>query len=136
MATERFVFEFEFDPRFRRLLALLGIRPSNSEVVLTDSTFSARFGRLRARTPVSNLKDVRITRDYRWFKAIGPRGSAADRGATFGTNTRAGVCVCFHQPITALPGNRQGHPALTVTVADPERLAAAIQRRIDGRPGG
>lgn len=134
MATERFV--FDFDPRFRRLLALLGIRPSNSEVVLTDSTFSARFGRFRARTPVANLKDVRITRDYRWFKAIGPRGSAADRGVTFGTNTRAGVCVCFHEPITALLGNLQRHPGLTVTVADAEGLAAAIQRRIDDRPGG
>jgi len=133
MATERFV--FDFDPRFRRLLAVLGIRPSNSEVVLTDSTFTARFGRFRAHTPVANLKDVRITRDYRWFKAIGPRGSAADRGATFGTNSRAGVCVCFHEPISALSGNRQRHPGLTVTVADPEGLASAIERRIDAHPG-
>jgi len=128
MPEERF--PFAFDPRFQRLLGLLGIRPSNSEVVLTDTAFTARFGRFRAHTPVTNLKDVQITHDYRWFKAIGPRGSAADRGASFGSNTRAGVCVCFHEPITALMGRWQRHPALTVTVADPGGLAAAIRRRI------
>jgi hypothetical protein len=133
MSEERF--PFAFDPRFQRLLALLGIRPSNSEVVLTDTTFAARFGRFRTRTPVGNLKDVRITHDYRWFKAIGPRASAADRGATFGSNTRAGVCVCFHEPITAVLGRWQRHPALTVTVADPGGLAAAIRRRIDASGG-
>lgn len=130
MGEERF--PFDFDPRFRRLLAVLGIRPSNSEVVLTDTTFAARFGRFRARTTVDNLKDVRITRDYRWIKAIGPRGSAADRGATFGTNVRAGVCVCFHEPIAALFGDLFRHPGLTVTVADPEGLATAVEQRIDG----
>jgi hypothetical protein len=129
MSEERF--PFAFDPRFQRLLALFGVRPSNSEVVLTDTTFTARFGRLRARTPVGNLKDVRITHDYRWYKAIGPRASVADRGATFGSNTRAGVCVCFHEPVPALLGKWQRHPALTVTVADPGGLAAAIRRRID-----
>lgn len=124
-------FPFAFEPRFERFLALLGIRPANSEVVLTDTEFTARFGRFRARTPVENLKDVQVTHDYRWFKAIGPRGSAADRGATFGTNTRAGVCVCFHEPIAALFGKWQRHPALTVTVADPGALVTAIRQRID-----
>jgi hypothetical protein len=129
MSEERF--PFAFDPRFQRLLALLGITPSNSEVVLTDTTFAARFGPFRTRTPVGNLEDVRVTHDYRWFKAIGPRASLADRGATFGSNTRAGVCVCFHEPITAVLGRWQRHPALTVTVADPGGLAAAIRRRIE-----
>lgn len=135
MPEERF--PFAFDPRFQRFLSLLGIRPSNSEVVLTDTAFTARFGRFRAHTPVDNLKDVQVTHDYRWIKAIGPRGSAADRGATFGSSTRAGVCVCFHEPITALVGRWQRHPALTVTVADPGGLAAAIRRRIgaSGRDG-
>jgi len=129
MSEQRF--PFAFDPRFERLLALLGIRPSNSEVVLTDTTFLARFGRFRARTPVENLKDVKVTHDYRWFKAIGPRGSAADRGATFGSNTRAGVCVCFHEPVAALFGKWQRNTALTVTVADPGALVTAIRQRIE-----
>jgi hypothetical protein len=128
MSTHRF--PFAFDPRFRPLLATLGIREDDSEVVLDDDLFVARFGRWEARTSIANLEDVGITRDYRWYRAIGPRGSFADRGASFGSNTRAGVCVRFHTPIPVLFGQRILHPGLTVTVADPEALAAEIDRRI------
>lgn len=128
MPTERFA--FAFDRRFARPLALLGIRPDTAEVVLTDTELTARFGRLRLTTPWSNVRDVEVTRGYRWFKAIGPRASLADRGATFGTNADAGACVCFHTPVPALAGERLPHPGLTVTVADPEGLAAAIRRRL------
>ena len=130
MTEQRFA--FAFDPRFRRLLAVLGVRPSTSWVAIDDDRFEARFGHWRVRTPASNLADVTITRDYRALKAIGPRGSLADRGATFGSSTLAGVCVCFHEPVTALAGRLQRHPALTVTVEDPEGLAAAVRARIDG----
>ncbi len=128
MSVERF--PFAFDRRYVQLLAVIGVRESNSLVTLDDDTFDAQFGRWRLTTPVSNLADVRITRNYRWFKAIGVRGSMADGGATFGTNTRAGVCVCFEEPVPALFRNRLGHPALTVTVEDPEGLADAIRRRL------
>jgi hypothetical protein len=129
MSTERF--PFDFDPRARALLRLLGVREDNAMVSISDDDFVATFGRWRLATPTSNLKDVRITRDYHWVKAIGPRGSFADGGATFGTNTRAGVCVCFHEPVGALFGPRlMRHPGLTVTVADVDGLAAAVRRRI------
>lgn len=128
VTTERY--GFAFDRRFVPMLAAIGVRPSNSEVVLDDDTFRASFGRLRVVTPVANLEDVRITGDYRWYRAIGARWSFTDHGATFGTNTRAGVCVCFHEPVPALFGRRFRHPGLTVTVDDPEGLADAIRRRI------
>lgn len=127
------VFAFEFDPRFRGLLALLGVRPATSRVVIGDEVFDARLGPWRLTTPVANLVDARITRDYHWFRAIGPRGSAADRGCTFGTNARAGVCVCFDEPVPGLlPTDVLRHPALTVTVADPEGLAAAVRAHAHG----
>lgn len=126
-------FAFDFDPRFKVLLGLLGIRPGNSEVVLDDTHFDARFGPWHLRTPITNLKDVQVSRGYRWFKAIGPRGSAADQGCTFGSNAVAGTCVCFHEPVPALlPGDRLPHPGLTVTVADVEGLAEAVRARLDG----
>lgn len=128
MSTERFA--FAFDRRFARPLALLGIRPDTTEVALTDTHFTARFGRFRVTTPWANVRDVRVTRGYRWFRAIGPRASLADRGVTFGTNATAGTCVCFHTPVPALAGERLPHPGLTVTVTDPEGLAAAIERRL------
>jgi len=128
-------FSFAFDPRFRPLLAMLGIRPGNSEVVVDDERFLARFGRWEARTSLTNLAEVSIARDYRWYRAIGPRASVADRGVSFGSNAQAGVCVRFHTPIPVLFGQRVRHPGLTVTVADPEALAAELERRItEARP--
>jgi len=133
VSTQRF--PFAFDPRFRPLLAALGIRPGNSEVVVDDERFLARFGRWEARTSLANLAEVSTSGDYRWYRAIGPRGSLADRGASFGSNARAGVCVRFHTPIPVLLGKRVLHPGLTVTVADPEALATELRHRIaDHRP--
>lgn len=128
MTEERF--PFAFDRPFVPLLALLGVRPSRAEVVLDDTHLTARFGPFRLRTPLTNLRSVEVTGSYRWWRAIGPRGSFADRGATFGTTTRAGTCICFHEPVPALFGDRMRHPALTVTVTEPETLAAAIRRRV------
>jgi hypothetical protein len=132
--TERYA--FAFDRRFARPLALLGIRPATAEVALTDTGLTVRFGRWRLTTPWSNVRDVQVTRHYRWFKAIGPRASRADRGVTFGTNADAGTCVRFHEPVPALAGRRLAHPGLTVTVADTEGLAAAIRRRLPTGPDG
>lgn len=122
-------FAFAFDPKYRLPLLGLGILPGNSVVTIDDDVFDARFGPFRLRTPVANLKDVQITRDYRWYRAIGPRFSGADHGVTFGTNTRGGVCVCFHDPVPALLWAR--HPGLTVTVADLEGLADAVRQRLE-----
>lgn len=126
-------FEFAFDPRFRPLLRVLGVRPGNCRVVLDDEAFDVRFGPWYLRTPVSNLRDVQVTRGYRWFKAIGPRGSAVDGGCTFGTNAEAGVCVCFHEPVPALlPTDALRHPGLTVTVDDVDGLVQAVRERLAG----
>jgi hypothetical protein len=126
-------FPFEFDRRFVVPLRLLGVTKGNSGVVLDDAALDVRFGPWRLRTPVGNLRDVQITRDYRWFKAIGPRGSMTDHGVTFGTNARAGVCVCFHEPVGALLGPQlMRHPGMTVTVRDVDGFAAAVRRRIEG----
>ncbi len=73
-------FAFDFDPRFRGLLRVLGIRPESAVVTVDDEVFDACFGPWRLTTPVTNLCDVQVTRDYQWFRAIGPRGSAADGG--------------------------------------------------------
>jgi hypothetical protein len=128
MTVERF--GFAFDRPFEPLLALLGVRRSRAEVVLDDTHLRARFGPFRLETPLTNVRSVQVTRGYRWWRAIGPRGSAADHGVTFGTTTRAGTCVCFHEPVPALFGQRMLHPGLTVTVADPDGLADAIRRRV------
>jgi hypothetical protein len=77
------------------------------------------------------VRDVCFTGPYHWYKAIGPRGSLVDRGLTFGTTTRGGVCVLLHEPVAglALVGSLR-HPGITLTLAEPERFAASLRQRV------
>ena len=129
---ERERFEMQWEPRFRPFLFSLGVTPGTAFVVLTaHDRFLARFGPWRVLTPLANISEVSVSGPYQWFKAIGPRFSLADRGATFGTGADSGVCVLFHEPVPALsPIGMLTHPGLTVTVAEPDALVAAMRARI------
>lgn len=121
------LFKFKVDKRYLPLLLLCGLRQSKHGVTLTDTSFIARFGFLKLETPLSNIDGAHVTRDYRWWTAIGPRLSYVDDGLTFGTNRAAGVCVHFHDKVPS-PMKRRGHSALTVTVEDVDGLTSALQR--------
>lgn len=130
-------FDFAFDDRFRPLLRTFSVGPDTAEVRLTDDDrFVASFGRLRISTPLSNVAGTRITGPYRWYRAIGARSSLADRGATFGSSTGRGLCVCFHEPVRGLFGSVVRHPGLTVTVRDCEGLQRALEARIAAGAAG
>ena len=119
-------FPLDIDSRWGRFLKVFGVGPDDGVVIdPANDMFTARFGRLRLETPLSNVDGAHITRDYRWYTAIGARLSFADDGLTFGSNTRAGVCVHFHERVPKVLGFKD-HSALTVTVADPEGLVAAL----------
>jgi hypothetical protein len=121
---------FDFDPRFQPLLKLLGVRPGSAYVEVTDGRLQARFGPWSLETGRENIRCASLAGPYRWFKAIGARVSMADRGITFGTNTRRGVCIEFRRPVRAFdPLGLVRHPNLTVTVADPDGLVAALDPR-------
>jgi hypothetical protein len=123
-------FEFAFEPRYRRLLRVVGVTPDTTLVTVTDDEFRVRFGGWKLVTPLANCTGTCLTDGYRWYKAIGARGSFADKGVTFGTTTDRGVCVRFDEPVPALvPGNLLKHPGATVTVEDCEGLQAALDRR-------
>jgi hypothetical protein len=77
-------------------------------------------------TPLTNIDDAHVTRNYRWWTAAGARRSLVDDGLTFGTNRRAGVCVHFRAPVPS-PLRRKGHSAITVTVADVDRLVDRLR---------
>jgi hypothetical protein len=120
-------FSFAFDPRFEPLLFLLGATPRTAWVEVTDERFEACFGLWTCATDRANVKAVTRTGPYQWFRVIGTRVSLADRGLTFGTNTQAGLCVRFHAPVGGVdPLGLVRHPALTVTVAQVDRLAEAL----------
>jgi hypothetical protein len=121
-------FSFAFEPRFEPLLFAIGVTPRTAWVDVDDERIDARFGPWTCTTPRSNVREVCLTGPYRWYTAIGARLSLADRGLTFGTTPRGGVCMLFREPVTGLdPFGAWRHPGLTVTVADAEGLAACLR---------
>jgi hypothetical protein len=118
-------FEFDFDKRFSPLLVLLGAIPSNSRVELRDDRVAVRLGPWRLSISTANIAHLDVTGPYRWYRAIGLRVSLSDRGLTFGTNTRRGLCIELVRPIRSFLSMH--HPAVTVTVREPEMLKAAIE---------
>lgn len=83
---------------------------------------------------MSNVSGTELTGDYGWLRTAGPAHlSVADRGVTFATTSRRGLCVSFHEPVRGIdPTGTIRHPGATVTVADPEALASALR---DAPPG-
>ena len=119
-------FRYAVDPRLVVFWGPFALRPHADGVRLTDDgRFLATFGWVRVETPVANVAGAHVTDGYRWWTAAGARLSFADDGLTFGTNAKRGVCVHFREKVPSRL-RRAGHSALTVTVADPEALVAAL----------
>jgi hypothetical protein len=130
-------FGYAIDRRYLPVLLPFLLRPARDGVELTDEgSLVATFGLFKVSTPLSNITGAHITRNYRWWTAVGVRMSRADDGLTFGTNHDGGVCIHFGERVPSAL-RRSGHSALTVTVADLEGLTAALggdDRDASGRP--
>jgi hypothetical protein len=119
-------FGYAIDKRYLPVLLPFLLRPAKDGVELTDEgMFVATFGFFKIKTPLSNITGAHITRNYRWWTAVGVRMSRVDDGLTFGTNHDAGVCIHFGERVPS-PLRRSGHSALTVTVTDLEGLTTAL----------
>lgn len=119
-------FPYSFDRRFAAMWWPLGARPGRDGVTITDDgLLVASYGRKRLETPLTNVDGAHVTRDYRWWTAVGIRLSFADDGLTFGTNSAAGVCIHFRAKVPAVVG-RKDHSALTATVDDLNGLVEAL----------
>jgi hypothetical protein len=128
-------FGYAIDKRYLPVLLPFFLRPARDGITLTDGgKFVATFGFVKIETSVSNISGAHITRNYRWWTAIGVRMSRVDDGLTFGTNHDAGVCVHFAEKVPS-PLRRGGHSALTVTVADLEALTTALRGAEDESAG-
>lgn len=120
-------FPYRFDKRFAPMWLSAGAFPGRDGVTITDDgRFVATYGLLRVDTPLENISESHVAGPYRWWTAVGPRLSFADDGLTFGTNATSGLCIHFRDKIRRVIGFSD-HSALTVTVADPHALAAALQ---------
>lgn len=125
-------FEFAFDPSYRRAGLLFGITPRTTGVTVDGDRLDARFGPWHLHTPLGNITAVHLTGPYGFVKTAGPAHlSAADRGLTFATNGRRGLCISFREPVRGIePTGRLRHPALTVTVADCTALMQTLNKTI------
>ncbi len=121
-------FEFAFDPEYRAAALAFGVTPGRTGVDLEDGRLVARYGFWRLETEVSNIEGTEVSGPYRLLTTIGPAHlSLADRGLTFASNRRRGLCMRFKEPVPGLePTGRLRHPGLTVTVADVDGLARAL----------
>ncbi len=85
---------YAIDKRYLPVLLPFVLRPSRDGVTLTDDgRLAATFGFFKIATPLLNVTDAHITRNYRWWTSCGVRMSRVDDGLTFGTNHDGGVCI-------------------------------------------
>ncbi len=128
-------FPLAIDPSMRRWSRLFLIHPETCALIVDDERAVVVFGRWRLAVQLANIADVAVTGPYTWWKVAGPpRISFADRGATFATTAAAGICLELFEPVPAInPLPLLRHPGLTVTVADPERVAEFLRARIAER---
>lgn len=127
--AETETFPFRFDRRYRTLALPFGVTPRRSWVRVGEGLFHARFGPWAVRTPVANLGSTEVTGPYGVVWTGGPaRLSFTDLGLTFATNPDTGLCIRFLRPVKGIdPTGLVRHPGLTVTVADVDGLARAIE---------
>jgi len=121
-------FSFAFDSRYVLPARLAGVQPDRAFVEVTDDVVRARFGPWTVETERSNVASAVVSGPYSVPKTIGPAHlSFRDRGLTFATNSRAGVCLSFREPVRGMdPFGLLRHPGLTVTVEDPQGLAQLL----------
>ena len=120
-------FGFRFDPLYRAQLAALGVTRHTAWIDADDDELYVRFGPWSLRTPRHNISETQRSGPYKWYRAIGPHLSFADRGVTFGTSTVEGLCVLFFEPVSGLaPFGLLRHPGLTVTPDDVAGLEQAL----------
>lgn len=127
-------FSFDFSSPLALPLLLVGVGPRSSAVQVGDGHLDARFGPWRLRVPFEQISGVHVTGPYNPLLSLGLRISLRDRGLTFGTSPRHGVCVSFREPVrSVVPGLLVRHPAVTLTVTDPDGLAAELVRQVRGQ---
>jgi hypothetical protein len=121
-------FPFLFSPGYRLAALLFGVTPGNSVVEVDDGRLRARFGRWTVDTALDNVVATKVSGPYGRLRTIGPAHlSLADKGLTFASNRRRGLCIEFREPVPGLePTGRLRHPGLTLTVADVDGLARAL----------
>ena len=126
-------YPFAFSPAYRLPALALAITPRTAWVEDDEPGAPApelrvRFGPWRLRTPIENITGVPRSGGFAYLKTVGPPHlSFTDKGVTFATNGDAAVWLELRSPVKGIvPTGRIVHPGVTLTVADPDALAAEV----------
>ncbi|HEX8761710.1 MAG TPA: hypothetical protein VF734_17455 [Pseudonocardiaceae bacterium] len=121
-------FSFLFTAPYRLAGLPFGITPATAAVQVGDGELAIRFGPWKVRTALTNVAATTVTGPFGFLKTAGPAHlSFADRGLTMATNGARGLCITFREPVRGIePTGVLRHPAVTVTVADCQGLAAVL----------
>jgi hypothetical protein len=119
-------FAFRFHGLWQLGVLPFGVTPRRAYVDLDDAGVHARFGPWRMDVPLTNIARWAIRGPYRWWRAVGVRQTLGVWDVSFGSSAKDGVYLEFVRPERWAVGR---HPALTVTVADPEAFTAALRER-------
>lgn len=122
------VFDFAFARSYAVAARPFGITRSRSSVELGPQWLHVRYGPWRLLTPRSNIASAVVSGGFAFHRTAGPpRLSVSDRGVSFTSNGDRAICLRFHEPVPAIdPTATITHPGATISVADPEALAAAL----------
>ena len=127
------VFDFAFARSYALAARPFGITPKTTSVELGPQWLYVRYGPWRLLTPRSNIASAQVTGGFSFVKTAGPPHlSFSDRGVSFTTNGDRALCLRFHEPVPGIdPTATITHPGATLSVADPEALAAALDLSYD-----
>lgn len=125
-------FPIRLDWRFRPWLLFFGVLRRNAYVRLAHGEVYARFGFFSLRAPLRSVRRWEISGPYRWWTAIGVRGTFDRPEITFGGSAHGGVALFLDPPI---PRWWWVRPLAKVylTLDDLQGFAAELERR--GIPG-
>lgn len=121
-------FDFAFTASYAAAARPFGITAATASVEVGPRWLYVRYGPWRLLTPRANVVAAHVTGDFSFVKTAGPPHlSLRDRGVTMASNGDRALCLEFAEPVTAIDTTGVlRHPGATLTVADPEGLAAAL----------
>ena len=121
-------FPIRLDWRFRIPLLLWGVTRRSAWLRLSDDALVVRFGFFSLRSPLANVERWEMSGPYRWWRAIGVRGSLGKAEITFGGSAHGGIALFLRRPIPRWWWIRN-LSVVYVTLDDVEGLAAELSRR-------
>lgn len=120
-------FPFSMPSPYATVVLAWGATRDRAWVEVDEDELRARFGFFHLSTPLGNVTGASLhAGPFNPLLAVGVRYSFSDKSVTFGSDVHDLVEIRFERAVSVHPPGLTRHPALWVSVADPEGLVAAL----------